>query len=323
MIIGVSATAQMMPDSTVQFCSYWSPGEKQTYHKIEREYKVVGNDTTEMKINTEIHILEVLAQTDSTYKLKVTYTKPWSSDPAELEVLNHITETAKDMSVYLTTDEFGSILSINNLNELVAYQMTGLEPAIEVIRRRKGDNVTEEEMAQIREVTAQSLNNTEVIKKSIMEETGRMLFFHGTRMKLGEEYSGTTSVDSPILGKDAPLVMDVVYWIDEDYSDDYSAVARSYSSANEKTMTDFTLEAYNHIMVDAGLSKKEVKKGMKEMKQLKLSMEESLATEVHLNTGWPLATYFYRSIYGNKNGVTTEKVNEMEIMIELQNTSEE
>ena len=64
-LTGLSAAAQMMPDSTVQFVAYWNIGDKYQYNfeTIEKEVDANG-DTTIVKQSNEIIEFEVVAKTD-------------------------------------------------------------------------------------------------------------------------------------------------------------------------------------------------------------------------------------------------------------------
>lgn len=81
MLMGFSAAAQMMPDSTVQIVSYWQVGDKYAY-TCERSSKEVDaqGDTTSRKYSMETMEFEVVGMTDETYQLKLSYKDSEYSD---------------------------------------------------------------------------------------------------------------------------------------------------------------------------------------------------------------------------------------------------
>lgn len=73
-ICGMAATsvlhAQIMPDSTVQICAYWTPGDKYAYNATEEKLKIdEKGDTMLVYRRSERRTFEVLAQTQERYQL--------------------------------------------------------------------------------------------------------------------------------------------------------------------------------------------------------------------------------------------------------------
>jgi hypothetical protein len=216
--MGISAMAQMMPDSTVQFVAYWDVGDKQAYNVSTSEYKVSESDTTEVEYSTEIRMFEVLAKTDSTYKLAVTYKDVHSSDPQMNLLYQIMTETSGDMKVILTTDQHGSIKSIDNLEELVSHQMKVVEPFMEMLGNEEGAELDEQTEAALKDYIVQTFSDPSIIEKSVYDEVGRMLYFHGNRLDMEKEYSGEIDAESIIPGIEAPIKAQTRVWIDTDYT---------------------------------------------------------------------------------------------------------
>ena len=72
-LMGFVASAQMMPDSTVQVVASWNPGDKQAYNLSKTDFKVSDKDTTDLNYSTEIMILEVLSKFTNKQKEDLMY----------------------------------------------------------------------------------------------------------------------------------------------------------------------------------------------------------------------------------------------------------
>lgn len=318
-LMSISAAAQMMPDSTVQFVAYWDVGDKQAYNVSTSEYKVSESDTTEVEYSTEIRMFEVLAKTDSTYKLAVTYKDVHYSDPQMNLLYQIMTETSGDMKVILTTDQHGSIKSIDNLEELVSHQMKVVEPFMEMLGNEEGAELDEQTEAALKDYIVQTFSDPSIIEKSVYDEVGRMLYFHGNRLDMDKEYSGEIDAESIIPGMEAPIKAQTRVWIDTDYTDAYSAVGRIYTFIDNDTLLDYVVEYVKNLMSITGMSQEEIEKEVNESKdaieQTALSSEEYTVVEVHMDTGWPLNVYYSRYINSKVEGETTQKVKKTDVEI--------
>ena len=66
--------AQIMPDSSVQICAYWTPGDKYAYEAREEKFKIDDQgDTTLVYRQSERRVFEILSQTKDRYKIRLTY----------------------------------------------------------------------------------------------------------------------------------------------------------------------------------------------------------------------------------------------------------
>ena len=66
--------AQIMPDSSVQICAYWTPGDKYAYEAREEKFKIDDQgDTTLVYRQSERRVFEILSQTKNRYKIRLTY----------------------------------------------------------------------------------------------------------------------------------------------------------------------------------------------------------------------------------------------------------
>ncbi len=326
-LMSISAAAQMMPDSTVQFCSYWSVGEKQAYNLNNSEYRVSGSDTTLVESSTEIMIIEVLAQTETSYQLGITYEDVYYSDPEMNLLYGQLTESMGDKPILITTDQFGSIVSIDNLEEMTAMQLSLADPLLEMMEKESGEELDEETREAMRQYMKTLLGSPELMQQAVVGEVGRMFEFHGNRLDLGKEYSGQIQVASILPGVDTPITANTNIWIDTDLTDEYSAVGRIYTSAEKEDVIECVIETVKATITATGIGGTDFDQALKEaedqLKDLELSMEEYTTCEVHMGTGWPLNLYYDRHIYGNTDGESQEQIKKMSIEIIIPDNSTE
>ena len=120
LFISAVSFAQMMPDSTVQFVARWNVGDKYSYWCEEKKYEVYnGTDTVNVKKKSEIRIFEVIAKTDSTYQIRLTYKDSKSSDPNDQLADEIAKKVLGETQVLFSTGIYGNIISVDNLQELV------------------------------------------------------------------------------------------------------------------------------------------------------------------------------------------------------------
>ena len=326
-VMGISAAAQMMPDSTVQFCSYWTLGEKQAYNLSTSEYRVSGSDTTLVKSSTEIMIIEVLAQTDTTYQLGVTYEDVYYSDPEMNLMYRYMNENLGDIPILITTNQFGSIKSIDNLGELTALQLSLADPLLKIMEKDSAEKLDKATRKALREYLTKLLGSPELMQKAILEEVGRMFGFHGNRLDLGQEYSGQIQVESILPGVDTPVTANTTIWVDTELTDEYSAVGRIFTSIKKEDVIECAIETVKATIAAASPSGTDIEEAVKEaeaqLKDLDLNMEEYTTCEVHMNTGWPLNLYYDKYIYGNTDGEHQEKIQNISIEIIIPDNSTE
>jgi hypothetical protein len=136
----------------------------------------------------------------------------------------------KKTKILFTTDIYGRIMDITNLEKISA------------ARKKMGD------MSAARDYISKYLN---------------IFSFHGTRMKLGEDYNGETEVNSPVPEINKSLKACTKVYIDTDYTDDKFAVAR---------MAVYTEEG------------------------MEISYQQYMSIQVNLETGWPIVSFFDKFI---------------------------
>ena len=123
-----------MPDSSVQICAYWTPGDKYAYEAREEKFKIDDQgDTTLVYRQNERRVFEILSQTKDRYKIRLTYGDYMTTDKEDQLVHDAIVSATGPCVVEFETDETGSLLGIANLETLVAQAEASVEPAVRVM----------------------------------------------------------------------------------------------------------------------------------------------------------------------------------------------
>lgn len=333
-LTGMSVRAQMMPDSTVQFVAYWNVGDKYQYsfESISKEVDANG-DTTIVKESLEIAELEVVAKTEDSYQLKMTTIEKTDNDPQSQLINKILKENGADIPILFSTNNLGTLTSLDNIPELSAAFAKAAEPlAMEIL---KSQGMSEEELKDYKgfdiqgfiKRLAQQVADPAIIQQSILDYIGRLFFFHGGRLEIDHTYSFEEPLNFIIPGMTEQLTAQTNFWVDGELTDESSAVCRTFTSANIGnntvtsaigTVSDMTME----YMDTTASAKAEVNAAIKEMlsdKEINISWEQYTTTEIHLNTGWPLRHYQDKYVKGGVSGEANseEKIESLYIEIIL------
>ena len=192
-----SVSAQIISDSTVQVCAYWQQGDRYTYQCTERKYKVVNGDTTDLYRTSECRTFEVVKATKRTYRIELTYSDFRHSDPDEARLYAAIEAVSGPTRIVFETDECGSLERIVNLKELTAQ----IRAAVEVITDSLWNSLDDEAQQLLpRQAFEQYLTaktaDPALIAGAVLDDIGRMFFFHGIRLDLDSEYTGSEQFTS-------------------------------------------------------------------------------------------------------------------------------
>lgn len=319
------ASAQMMPDSTVQVCAYWQKGDRAVYEcksstvKIDKE----GKETT-ANASSETRIFEVIDETEHSYLLQTSYKDVFSSElsmSVGADVLNRISE---GITIRTQTDEFGTVEKVVNVDEVTEALRAGIPAIIDGVLA-KYDKKDLKELG----VSRQELIDTytaiacrpESIVSTCMEDVAPLLLYHGARLRLDEEYSIPYELQSPLPNTTGTLPLDLHFWVDEEQSDSSFVVIRSFFEADEETMMPFIREsavnsaltaAPEHLSADK--VEEEVDRSIAES-HTRVSMKQYTATVVHLDSGWTTEWWSKRIVTKTDDDGETKTVVEREVTL--------
>jgi len=198
-------SAQKIPNltkaNTVTTFTYWNPGDKHTYHAVQRKsvYKD-GKEKPQSELVTEYDIsFQVMNATDSSYEVEMVYSHyilPEAYSDMELD-LGKITENIK---VRYLTDEFGGFITILNKKEVV----TILQQTLDVVSQKVSEKVAREKGKKSAEDMAAFELKMTGLKSVIASEENVDAFFSDDILILHGMYG-----QELVLGK--PATFDVEY----------------------------------------------------------------------------------------------------------------
>lgn len=295
-LTAIAAAAQISADSTiVQICAYWEAGDSYTYRYTEDEYKVQGSDTLEFKTLVELHKYEVLAQTDSTYSMKLTYLDSYSSE-TDVNFMDSL-YVAKygPMEILFTTDEYGTFKSVDNLQELTLRQQEFFPAYVDNLfstNPEKYADVSKEDFLK----SMNQLMSEDLALNATLEHIGRFLYFHGMQLEIGQTYSFEEELPSIIPAVDVMVDATTYFCADEEYTNEYSAFCIQTTEINAEDMVQKLIEYLVSVAPEfQSLKKKEQKNAIKQLEKVLSSYHigkiSTSSHQVHLGTGWPLSLH--------------------------------
>ncbi len=298
-LMALNAAAQMLPDSTVQIVSYWQVGDKYAY-SCERSSKEVDakGDTTSREYSIETKEFEVIGMTDDAYQIKLSYKDSEYSNEFN-QAIHDIMETVGDNSVLFSTSRTGSLKSIDNLPHLLALYEKAMEPLAELVMQ----SLTPEELEgfDVKGYTQQLISaiaNPQSIQTAILDDIGRLFFFHGARLQPGETYSMEEPLNFILPGMEQ-MTAETKLWAEKDLTDSYSAVCRTYTDATigdesmKSAISDQINMTYDHFEMTDSLRTElgNTTDDVIAQTDLKAVWKQYTSEEIHLATGWPISYY--------------------------------
>ena len=304
MLAAAAAYAQAPKDSTVNIIAYWNAGEKYAYEYSAEQYTIVNGDTTEVSYTNSIQIYEILEETESSYKISVTYKDEYSSNPLNNTLNTLLEERYGDPKVIATTDQNGSLLKIDNVQELSDQIVSILDEVVDIMMKNdEGSEIAEEQKAYVRNYLKEMFSNPETVMSIFAEDIGRVLYFHGCGLELDKEYTGQIEVPSIFPGVDQLIPANLTIWADSEYTDEYSTVCRSKTSISAESLRNFLSEYYLHSIKTAGgteLDEEKLQNAIAEVQkavnEVEGKMNEYLTAEIHA-TGWPLNVIYDKIVH--------------------------
>ncbi len=299
LLIGyITGQAQIMPDSTVQICAYWTPGDKYAYQAVEEKLKIdEKGDTTLVNRESEVRTFEVLSQTKDKYLIRFTYSDYESMDEED-QLINDVTVKASGPCVVeFETTGMGEFVGVTNLDVLVKQGKKAVKPVMEALWERMGEEERELfSKKALQKQLSSAMENPSLLTAYVYKDLDRMLFFHGARLDTTQVYE----VEEQFMlswGDGKPIAGTTSLWIDSKQTDEYSAVCLT---STEIEAGDAIASAISSVSQFFDL-KKDQKEALGDsiqagLKDLKARMEQFTGEEVHLETGVPLNVFMERTV---------------------------
>ena len=321
----ILASAQMMPDSTVQVCAYWHKGDRAAY-ECKSTTVTIGKDGTETtsKAASETRIFDVLDETENSYILQTSYKDVFSSDLSLNVGAQVLNQAAESIVIQTQTNEFGTLQKVVNLEDLTEAMKRTIPISVDAVLAKQDKNALKE-----LGLTRQGLIDTftdllcrpETIVTACMDDVAPLLLYHGARLRLGQEYSVKQELKSPFPNTTGTLPIDLRFWVDEEFTDSSFVLIRSYfqvdSDALMPFLREYVLFATQSVTPDniqPDEIEKEVDKGIAES-HMRATMEQFTITEIHLDSGWTTQWWSKRRITMTTDEGETQTIEEKEATI--------
>ena len=325
LVIAVAASAQMLPDSTVQIVASWQIGDKYSY-SCERSSKQVNaqGDTVSREHSTEIMTFEVIGMTEESYQIKLSYDDAEYSNELNQTMHDLIKNLGHNEPVLFSTTRHGALMSIDNLDRLVEEYASCVGPLCELLVSKLSQEELEGfDLNGFTQQVATSLANPNSIQTTILDDIGRLFFFHGARLNPGDTYTMEEPLNFVWPGMEQQKAQTNL-WAEKELTDAYSTVCRTYTSANigetvKSAVSDRLDSIHDHMEVSDSL-RNALGLAM-EQTSMKAKWEQYTSEEIHLNTGWPLSFYQDKYVYIEVGDEIQEKIDEyyMEIILPDEN----
>lgn len=317
------ASAQMMPDSTVQVVAYWAKGDKISYECKTTEYEIDEAGTKTVKsASSETRVFDVLDADENGYKLRLSYEDVFSPSKVPYLTDEQMKELNENMSLTFKTDEFGTDIEV--IDDAEAFG--SFEKMVDEIC----EGAWKENKALLKKATTKEqyfssmksmLCNKEYIHAALLADFSPMLMFHGARLDTSEVYTFPQSFLN-LLNSGGSMEVETQFWVDEKLTDTTSVVLCSDAYIDSEKMAPVmkasllnmmksTLEGlgqeYNEAECLAAIEEQI------ESTKMETTFEEYTSEQIHLGTGWPICWYSTRevvmsTIQGEKKTVIEKSV---------------
>lgn len=321
----ILASAQMMPDSTVQVCAYWSKGDRVAYECKITEYRIGADSTkTTTKSSSETRIFEVLEETDTSYVLQTSYKDVFSSDMS-LGIGADLTNKLGESVVIRTlTNEFGAVKGILNPEELAETMKQQAPLIVDGICAKYDKKELEESGMDLQELVrnvTEVFGNEQYIMNLCGQDVYPLFFYHGTRLDMDGEYTMKYEFPNLIPGSELTLETDLYFWVDKEQSDSTFVVIRSCADLDNEALKPVVRENILNALKLTGVTEDTmsheelmaVLDQYMEEAQMQMSVKYDTAIQIHLATGWPTYYWSERRILATTKLGTAEQVEEQEI----------
>ena len=319
------AFGQMMPDSTVQVCAYWQKGDRAVYEcksttvTIDKD----GNEKT-TQASSETRIFDVIDATEHSYVLQTSYKDVFNSNMSLGVGADVFGKVAEGIVIKTQTNEFGTVQGLVNVEELTEALKQTIPLSVDAALARQ-DKKALKELGLTREglidTYTEQLCRPETITMACLDDVLPLLFYHGARLSLKDEYTVKQELHNPFPNTTGTIQVDMNFWVDEELSDSTSVVIRSYFQVDNEAMMPFLRESMLSMttsVIPEGISPEEVGKeldaGIAEA-HMQATMEQFSATEIDLATGWTTQWWNKRRVTITSDEGERQTVAEKEVII--------
>lgn len=312
-LICISAAAQ---EQTIK--ANWSKGEVVKYKMNDISMKIQGEDTTDVKTTSATLVFKVLKASADSYKMSLTLKDLKYSDPS-MDMLNTI-RNAKfgDTKIVYTTDQYGKLVSVDNLEKILAQGQKLLDPAMGLMQQEYGGDMTQEEYISMYNTMKEVLSSPDFVMGSLTKYL-RPFTFHGKQMELDKRYEGQAEITSFVPGIECPITVNTCEFMEKDPADSKVVVAyMGRQTADASMVKKAIIDAVKKTLLASGPMTEEAEKTLEEvaaaMDESKLSFNEGRHVKIDVTTGWPELVAYGKILDITVDGVRSGKVSKQDIV---------
>ena len=313
------AGAQMMPDSTVQICAYWEKGDRVVY-ECQATTKQIDADGTETTKNasSEIRIFEIIEETDSSYVIQTTYKDVFSSEVSLSMGADIVNRLSEGVVIQTLTDEFGSIQDVVNI-EALAETMKRIVPVAVDAALSKYDKKQDVDRDAFIEYYTEALCRPETVVATCMEDVQPLLFYHGTRLSLNDEYTMTQEFSNPLPDGGGSFEADTKFWVDTENSDSTLVVIHSFMKVDSDVLMPFVRDALADTvrsLMPQGMSQEEILEEVDKHiadTHMEMTLTQVSTTAIDLYSGWTVYWGSTRRILSESDEGRVENIEKREV----------
>ncbi len=257
-------------DSTVQVIAYWSKGEKQIYDLEKTKYKIKGTDTTKTNVINCRVAVTVLDSTANSYTIEWKYLYCKSSENNEL--YQKLNDLSKDVKFIYKISELGDFAELLNWEEISAFYREVFKKISKEISAEKP------ELEQLIKNLENSFCSREYIESAAIKDIQQFHFFHGIKVKLGEEITNKIPIPFPLTG--AEIDTDLTLFLDEIIEEEDNYIIRCRQIFDNEALKKVMSEYAASLTKSMG-----TKKDFEFSKDMKLSGDVNTSALIH-DSGW-------------------------------------
>lgn len=301
-LIALNASAQLMPDGTVQIVAYWELGDEAAYRYTTRNEKIEGNDTTITKATSEVRVFKVIAQTDSTYTLETRY-KDVSSATASGAVADLTAKIGSAGVLHTVTNELGTVKYFADLEDLAGNLQKSISKIVdEYYKSLDKETKKNFDKKAMNNYLSQMVATPSALQATAINDVAPMLQYHGVHLDTSATYTMPMNFT---MGNGEVVTYNSTMYVDSAETDSTFVVIRTHTHAEgEEVYPMMVASLITSLSARTDASPEEIREAAIEMideQGLKMVFDDYSMMTIHLPTGWPVEHLTARDIVVTDN----------------------
>lgn len=281
-LLCVDAAAQMLPDSSVMIMAHWKKGLTMSYKMSRSNYKIIDNDTTEFRKTDQTLVFKVLKAKKDAYKIRLS-THDYELSGDDPNGVYGAMAALKGSDILFTTDAYGSLVSIDNMDQIREEGLQAVRVAVDAAQQNKGQVLPPEAISYIEKM----VTDPAAIKHALTDYM-KIFSFHGMHMEIGEVLEYDTQIPSILPGVATLLDAKGKVYLDSELTDSDSAVGHVRIYSDGESAMKFLSDSMKGLQ--KGLNAEHLDQVIDSFADMKY--EELLSIEIYLPAGIPIQSYY-------------------------------